>query len=280
MQRYPSIMVPYVGLTTEVNVDNLVNDYDFAVARRIDRTLSDKDIVLMADGTGIVRLDSPLRGDFFERVPGLSMTMIRHSFPLSYAKYTLKTKPKEDDWLGGIVCPCKFWRKASIGEECYLMVYRASSLHGMPARYQTKFGSKDAALKVQDKYEGLKDDIIKNVFTKEKHYQSLGSISLKHSPTKLNYWHFELTLRNCEGDIISRAKFKKEQDPATMNMSSSFVNYVIDHFLFKLFWVNDNPCEKDVPELCFYDPDIRPMHRYLACLWNRIIFGLVPIVTG
>lgn len=185
MKRYPSCMVPTLALL-------------ISVAQRVDKSVDKRDIVMLGD-TGIVKKDSPLHEEIFKRTPKLSMTMLRQEFPISSAKYDLKTRPTNDDWNGGVVSPLQYWRKAIKKRNCFLMVYWAISVHGQPAKYQSKFATRHEAEKVQDTYEGLKDDIVTNKFKKSNYYKAIGTIVLKHSPTALNYWHYELILEKGEG---------------------------------------------------------------------------------
>ena len=135
MKRYPSFMVPYVGLIRKVEVENLLKHGDFAVARRVDRPFSSKDIKILSDGSGIVKQDSPLLSDIFERIPDMSMTMLRQEFPISSSKYDLRMRPTADDWNGGVIIPCLYYRKAIKKSDCFLMVYKAKGLHGRPSGF-------------------------------------------------------------------------------------------------------------------------------------------------
>lgn len=100
LKRYPSFMVPYVGLIKRVEVDSLLQYGDFSVARRIDKSFSTEDIKILSDGSGIVKQDSSLLSDFFKRIPNMSLTMLRLEFPISSAKYDLKMRTTDDDWNG------------------------------------------------------------------------------------------------------------------------------------------------------------------------------------
>ena len=279
MKCYPSCMVPRVGLKHDVKVEELLKLGDVAFARRVDRSLSQKDVRRMADGTCIVPADSDLREDTFKRIPFLSVTMLRRAFPLEYAKYDLKMKSPDDDWKGGFVWPWKNKRRATRVVNSYLMVYKASLLHNQPAKYQRRFDSREEAELLKDDYDGLAEALIHNEFTKKSYYHSLGTISLMHSPTLLNYWHYELKLENREGKVIKKVEYKDGQDPEEMNMNASFVNYVWDHFLCKLFWVDENPCIPDIPLSFFCDNKIGKFRRVVAAWINKCLFAFVPIVA-
>lgn len=276
MKRYPSYMVPYVGLNKRVEVDILLKYGDFSVARRVDKDFDETDIKMLGD-TGIVRKDSSLQEEIFSRIPKLSMTMLRRDFPISLAKYDLKMRPRDDDWNGRVVCPLRYWRKAIIKKNSFLMVYRAKSIHGQPAKYQTKFASRQDAEKVQDTYEELKDDIITNSFKKSNYYKATGIIKLKHSPTALNYWHYELILEKGEGGIVNSVEFKPKTEPPKMNLKQSFVNYVWETYLCKHFWVDVNPCQNDIPITCFLDSGVSDHRRQMAERLNKYLFFVVPI---
>lgn len=279
MNRYPSYMVPFVGLNPEIKVDDLLEHYDFAIARRVDRSLNNRDIIIKPDGTGIVRTDSSLRADYFERVPNLSLTMLRLNHSLSSAQYSLLMKPTIDDWKGGIVVPWRLRGKASMNKESFLMVYCASNIHNQPTKYKKKFQSLSEAQVAQDKYEGLKNDIIAKAFSKDQFYKAYGQIFLRHSPTLLNYWHYELKLVDSEGNTINSVKYKKDETYDMMNMRPSFVSYVLDNYLFKFFWVNKNPCSEDIPYTKFFNKTTSPLIRWLADILNRCFFSLFPIVS-
>ena len=279
MKCYPSSMVPYIGLNHEVKVDELLKIGDVAIARRVDRLLSSKDIRRMADGTCIVPADSSLREETFERIPFLSITMLRQSHPMAYAKYDLEMKPKTDDWKGGMVWPWKQKDKANKCGDSYLMVYKASQLHNQPAKYQRRFESRETAEELQDDYEGLKDALIHKEFTRKSFYQSIGTLSLKHSPTVLNYWHYELVLENKEGKVIKNVKYKEGENEEEMNMNASFVNYVWEHFLCKMFWVDENPCSPEIPMSYFYDSRVCGIKRIFASWVNKCLYTVVPIVA-
>lgn len=279
MKRYPSYMVPYIGLSPNVNVDELKGSCEFAIARRVDKPFCESDIKLMPDGTGIVRADSPLRGETFERVPNLSMTLLRHAKPISSAQYSLDMKSPKDNWTGGMVNPWMYRGKATKVNDCYLMVYLLGNLHGQPAPYQRRFNKRTDAVSVQDKYDNLKDDILKNSFSTKTLYNATGRILLKHSPTTLNYWHFELKLEKSEGGFVESVKYKEGEDPAKMNMRPSFVKYVLDNYLFKMFWVDYNPCNQDISDSCFYDRKVCYIKRWAAEFMNRCVFAMVPIVN-
>lgn len=278
MYCYPSCMVPYTGLKTNVKVDNLIHIGDFAIARRSDRPYSDKDIKQIGDDY-IVRADSDLREDpnLFKRVPDFSMTMLRHDYPICYAKYDLKMKSPEDDWTGGRVKPCKLKGRAKMIGDCYLMVYLATNLHNQPVQYQRKFEKKEDAKTVEDFYEDLKDALVHNRFTKKTFYMATGQILLKHSPTLLNYWHYELKLKTSEGEFVNTAKYKSDTAPGQLNYRESFVTYVLDNYLFKHFWVDKNPCKTDIPLSCFYDDRVNIVERWAANIMNNILFASIPI---
>ena len=275
--HYPFYMVPYPGLIREVNVDGLTEHGCFSVARRVDKAFSEKDIKIMPDGTGIVRADSSLREETFERVPNLSVTMLRNTFPIESAKYNLTMRPETDDWKGGLVKPCQYKDKAFIKDNCYLMVYLNENLHGQPVDYQRKFETLEDAKAVEEYYEDLKNEIVAKTFSTKKLYKAVGMILLKHSPTMLNYWHFELKLQKGEGGFIENTKYKPNEVPSKMNMKQSFVDYVLENYLFKMFWVDKNPCKQDIPYNCFYDNDVCGLKRMIARVWNQCVFAIVPI---
>lgn len=281
MYCYPSCMVPYIGLKSDVKVDNLINVGDFAIARRSDRPYSDNDIKQMADGCCIVRSDSDLREDpvLFKRVPSLSMTMLRQDYPICYAKYNLNMKPQEDEWIDSIVKPWKLKGCANMVEDCYLMVYLATNLHNQPIPYQRKFEKREDAKNVEDYYEDLKDALVHNRFTKKSFYKAIGQILLKHSPTLLNYWHYELKLKTSEGGFVNTVKYKSDTAPDQLNYRESFVTYVQDNYLFKHFWVDKNPCQTDLPLSCFYDDRVNIVERWIANILNNILFASIPITS-
>lgn len=270
---YPAYMVPRVGLEKDVKVDDLRQKGDMAVARRIDRAFDEKEFRKMSDGTYVVRMDSALHEETFERIPNMSMTMLRRLFPIESAKYDLRMKPKVDDWKGGMVNPWTNRGKAIKLKDVYLMVYKVSSLQNQPAEYQRRFENKSLAEQVQQNYKGLKEDIRQGQFQKAKYYGGTGHIYLKHSPTKLNYWHYELVLENAEGEIINGVKRTGDQQ----NMKPTFVEYVWNHFLNKQFWIDENPSE-DIPESCFYDSEVFGIERWAAEIMNKIMFASIPIV--
>ena len=272
-QYYPSYMVPHVGLSTEVNIDNILMEGDLAVARRVDKPFDSKDFRRMSDGTWIVRLDSSLHDETFDRIPNLSMTMLRQAFPLKSAKYNLEMKPKVDDWKGGGINPWRYRGKAVRMEGPFLMVYKASSLHNKPARYQRRFEGKKLAELVKEHYLGLREDLKNGIYTNNQYYPGIGRVFLKHAPTKLNFWHYELKLVNAEGESINNVKQTGDQQ----NMKPTFVEFVWNHFLNKMFWIDENPCE-DVPESCFYDPNVCGIERWVAEIMTKILFSSVPIV--
>lgn len=278
MHRYPSYMVPYVGLNPDVDVDALLQYGDFAVARRIDQPFSEEDIAIFPDKSAVVKADSSLREDVFNRIPRLSMTMLRLEFPLTCVKYDIDMKGEVDDWKGRMVRPWKYRGKATSASDGYLLVYNAENLHNKPADYQRKFESLEEAENVQENYEGLKDGIVAKTFSRKKYYKAIGCISLRHAPTMLNYWHFELRLRNGEGEEIKSVKYKPNEAPSQMNIRSSFVNYVLDNYLFKMLWIDKNPCEKDIPISCFYSSSTSSFNRRIANRINKCVFALIPIV--
>lgn len=277
MKCYPSFMVPYVGLIRKVEVGSLLKHGDFAVARRVDRPLSSKDIKTFSDGSGIVRQDSLLLSDFFERIPYMSMTMLRQEFPITSAKYDLKMRPTDDDWNGGVVFPCQYWHKAIKKSDCFLMVYKAKNLHGMPSQHQARFDNIIDAQNQQDYYEGLKDDIVTNNFRSKKYYKGTGRIFLRHSPTALNYWHYELELTKSEGGAVKGVKYKANEKPEQMNLKQSFVNFVWETYLCKHFWVDKNPCENDIPMTCFIDKKVSCFKRQMSERLNKCLFATMPI---
>lgn len=275
---YPSFMVPYTGLIREVNVDNLLECGDFALARRIDKPFSSKDIKIFSDGSGIVTHDASLISDLFEHTPNMSMTMLRKEYPIYTAMYDLHMKSSDDDWNGGGVKPWKYRNKARKVRDCFLMVYKATCLHGMPSKYQTRFENLKEAQDKQEYYEMLKDDIVTSNFKKSNFYKGTGHISLRHSPTALNYWHYELVLVKTDGDTVRNVKYEKDKKPEQMNLKQSFVNYVWNAYLCKNFWVNNNPCKDDIPMSCFFDKRVCNFKRQIAEGMNKCMFSIVPIV--
>lgn len=277
MKRYPSFMVPYVGLIKRVEVDSLLQYGDFSVARRVDRPFSSDDIKILSDGTGIVKQDSSLLSDFFERIPNMSMTMLRQEFPISSAKYDLKMRSADDDWNGRVVRPWSYRKKAIRVRNCYLMVYMAKGLHGKPSKHQARFENIKDAQDKQDYYEGLKDAIVTNNFGRKKYYKGTGRIFLKHSPTALNYWHYELELDKSEGGTVTGVKYNPEEKPEQMNLKQSFVNFVWETYICKHFWVDKNPCKNDIPMACFLDSGVSDYRRQMYERLNKCLFSLVPI---
>lgn len=272
-------MVPYTGLNPEVNVDELLMNGDFAIARRVDKAFCEDDIKHLSDDSCIVRADSTLREETMNRIPNLSTTMLRRSFPLHAAMLDVRMKSPDDDWKGGMINVWSFRGRAIRPKASFLMIYRAKGIHRHPVEYQRKFESKDAAASVQGYYEGLENDIVTNKFTKSKSYTGIGQLWLKHSPTMLNYWHYELKLQNSEGKIIKDAKFKPVTDKEQMNMKQSFIEYVWDNFLYKHFWVDKNPCEKDIALSYFLDGHTRFAKRWAASYLTKCLFSIVPIVA-
>ena len=279
MTCYPSCMVPHTGLNPDVNVDELLTHGDFSVARRVDREFCGDDIRRMSDNTCIVRADSTLREETISRIPNLSTTMLRLSFPLPTAMLDVKMKSPNDDWNGGIIDARRFRGRAIRLKASYLMVYKASLIHRKPVDYKRSFEKRKEAIPVQNCYDELEEDIVKNKFTKSKLYHGFGQIWLKHSPTKLNYWHYELKLENSEGQFIKDAKYKPVDDAAKRNMKQSFIEYVWDNYLYKHFWVDMNPCKTDIAISHFYDGRICFMRRWAAATMTRCLFGFVPIVA-
>lgn len=266
---YPSAMIPFAGLSTSIDVDDIIVNNDFALARRIDRAFSTADIKEFPDGSCIVKEDSTLLDDFFERIPFLSMTMLRSSFPIEFARFI----GCRDSWNGGIVFPWKYRGLKGINPNSYLMVYKARNLHNQPVQYKRRFVNQTEAKKNQDYYEQLKDDIVMNAFTNMTLYSGIGGISLRHSPTPMNYWHFELVLKNREGEIIKNAKQESK-----VNMKTTFVNYVWDQYLKKHFWVNNNPINEEIPLSFFFDKHTCAPIRRIAKTITRALFTLCPIV--
>ena len=270
---YPAYMVPHRGLLKEVKIDNLLKEGDVALARRVDREFETKEFRRMSDGTYVAKMDSSLHDETFEHIPKMSMTMLRQSFPIESAKYDLKMKPEVDDWNGGVVFPCSYRGKAIKHKDSFLIVYNASLLHNQPAEYQRKFDNKKMAEQVQENYKGLKEVLEQGKYQNSNYYKAFGRIYLKHSPTNLNYWHYELILENAEGEIIKNVKTTGDQQ----NMKPTFVEYVWNHFLNKQFWIDENHCE-DVPENCFYDTDVCLIERWAAGIMKKLMFVSVPIV--
>lgn len=281
MCQYPSYMIPFLGLNPKVKIDDLMKYGDFSVARRVDASLSEAGVIIKPDGSGIVKADSPLREQtsFLERIPNLSMTMMRQDHSISSAKFHVEMEAGVDDWKGGIVKLSKFKGKAKLIDNCFLMVYKASLIHEKPAHYQRKFTSFEEADSVKEFYDDLKDQIVANKFTKSTFYKAVGQILLQHSPTMLNYWHYELKLKNSEGEYIERVKFKNNDATAQMNMRPSFVIYVLEHFLFKFFWVDLNPCGVDIPYSCFFDKKMPSIIRWLADKYNSYQCERVSLVS-
>lgn len=276
---YPSCMIPFPGLILEVEVDRLLEHGGFSIARRVDKKFSSDDIIQMSDGSCSVRLDSTLREETLLRIPNLSTTMLRNAYSLQPAMYVVKMKSPEDDWKGGIVHACKFMGKAFKPNVSYLMVYLANNIQRQPVNYQRKFENRMEAESNQEYYEDLKNDIVANKFTKGTFYKGNGLIRIKHSPTMLNYWHFEIKLVNSKGEIIENAYYKPAKVPSQRNMKQSFVEYVWDNYLCKHFWVNKNPCETDLAMSLFEDNSICSLKRWVASHWTKCIFNVIPIVA-
>ncbi len=275
MHCYPSFMVPYIGLNPKVSVDALLVYSDFAIARRIDQPYSDTDFQKMADGLYYVKNESSLHDEFFERIPKLSVTMLRCEYPIETAKYKLKMKPRKDDWKGNIVVwPWKHWFQAIMMNESYLIVYKASRLQNQPIKYQRKFNNKKEAEELKEYYEELDDALITNKFTKETRYTGIGKIFLEHSPTMLNYWHYELKLEDSEGKEIDKVKIPASGE---INKKQDFVEYVWKNFLSKRLRIDKNPCCEDIPYKCFYDNMYGSRKRQGKRIINKCLFSIFPI---
>lgn len=157
------------------------------------------------------------------------------------------------------------------------MVYKASSLHGKPTKHQARFDNIKEAQNKQDYYEGLKDDIVTNNFERKKYYQGTGCIFLRHSPTALNYWHYELELEKSEGGTVKSVNYNPNEKPEQMNWKPSFVTFVWETYLCKHFWVDRNPCENDIPMAFFLDSGVSNYRRQMNDRFNKCLFSIVPI---
>ena len=205
--------------------------------------------------------------------------MLRLSFPLQASMLDVKMKSPDDDLKCGLINAPSFCGRVIQPKASCLMVYKAKLIHRKPVDYQRKFERKDEAIQVQNCYDGLEEDIVKNKFTKSKFYHGLGQIWLKHSPTKLNYWHYELKLENSESQLIKDAKYKSVDDAEKKNMKQSFIEYVWDNYLYKHFWVDMNPCKADLEMSNFHDGRVCFARRWAASYLTKCLFGMVPIVV-
>ena len=92
-----------------------------------------------------------------------------------------------------------------------------------------------------------------------------GEINLKHTPTDLNYRHFELKIHDDKGKIVENLRsFQSAQMKPQRNGIDDLAQYIFEHILRKNFEVDKLfSGTSSLPEDVFFDGNIPAEEREL-----------------
>lgn len=247
---YSCKFIPYKGLKTEVDVGVLLDNADFSIARRCDYST---DILRKCGDSYLIPQDSNILEEFYERLPSMSMTYVYDEESLESASYRLH-KPACDKWNGENVNLVDCKNSIEKKDPCFQLVFSAKKLHNISIPYSKKFGSLEDFVKHN----------IEEAFAKDKTYPVVGKIILQHSPTQLNYYHFELMLLDDNGNPLKNVSSlqKALANPhSKINGRDCFALYVLDQ-MTKYFEVNHAfDGTSSLPESLFCDNGVLPEDR-------------------
>jgi hypothetical protein len=250
---YSCKLIPYKGLKIKVDVDALLETSDFALARRVDMPFSESGINDSC-GSYVIPDDAPFMEDLFRRIPSMSMTFVDDDETYEAAFYQ-QCGLACGDWNGENIFFSNYSETIEKKENCFQLIYSAKHLHNVEIPYARKF------LKESD----MTDCKIQEKFDKNAIYNVKGVTILNHSPKNLNYRHFELTLKDVEGKIVTSSKISSYPDahknPTSKSGRDKFVLFVLDNLLKTDFDINMSEQVKNLPESIFFDSSIQNEER-------------------
>ena len=243
---YSCKMIPYQGLKIKAEVDVLLEKSDFSLARRIDKPLAESGIDCSC-GVPVIPLSAPLLDEFYYRIPSMSMTFVDDEETCEAASYKL-CELARDNWNGENIDFSNYENAIEKKGNCFQIIYSAKNLHKREIPYVRKFQKQSEMIECK----------IQDLFKKDKKYDVKGSIFLEHSPTNLNYRHFELKLQDAQGKIIKSGGISSYPESGKNETSKSgrdcFTRYVLKNFLAKDFTIDKIPEEAScLPESIFFD---------------------------
>lgn len=254
MSVYPYQMVPYKGLKKEISVDILCEN-DFFIARRVD-----KDCIKKCGPKNIIPLDSSCVENLFKNVPNMSTTLLVDKDFVEFAKFS-QGKRGRINWDGENVQSINYHGEAEKKNACDLVIYNGKNLHKQPVNFQ-KYFSKPRDAKDVDTFLSDEDrDLLKKgKFECAESHNIDGCIELKHSATMLNYWHFELNLKNASNEKIKKLNKSlddvKDKKTTELPVKESFALFVLNNYLLKNFLCVLPDTFSPVPCDVFFDDSV------------------------
>lgn len=251
MEYYPHYMVPYEGLNPECDVCDLLQISDFVLARRVDYNFKDAKLGTVGPYYTL-SADSPVISEFYKRIPFMSMTMMGVAAGVKDAAY-IQSAPGSDTWTDGLVKAEDYIGKVKVSSNCFQIIYIASNLHLQPVMYVKKYGSlKEAKEESNLMVDEQKNKVIQNRFQRTDLFDFKGQLLLKHSPSHLNYWHFELVLKYANGKDVKNLTpdfLNSDKEPVGKD---SFAVFVFNHYLRKNLIIDKIPFETSLSLSDFY----------------------------
>lgn len=278
MDIYPYKMVPYVGLSKDKSIDDLLKNGNFAIARRID--LSEEDAGIHRVGSvSLLGRDSLGAHHVYNFSPNLSVTILGVGATLHDCAYR-QTVPGNKDWNGDMIFVKDYVGCVEVKNPCIQLVYAAANLHNQPAQYNKRFQKESEAKAELNLMEKSPIDMtVKRWFDSSTSYPLTGKIFLRREPTMLNFWHVVLVLQMINGkEIRNITKDVMDNLVKEPKAADSFALYVLDNYLLKNFTVNTLPFDTGLTELDFLDENISEEVRMANSTATKEAFKSTPIV--
>ncbi len=199
---YPIKILPRTNYRLEIDCNELISeDCNIVLLHRSNKNINDT-----FNELGHLREDSILA----ENVPRLSMNFLGSFFKIKFIKYSA-INPATKAWGGEKIDHSLYAHLFTIKRPSIPIFFKASDLHNKKFPFTLKKESPKA--KEYLKYFNTK--IGKE--TEEARFD--GSLQIKHSPNKLNYWHIELLLMSPTGNEIRYTKSPDNLTTATLALT-------------------------------------------------------------
>ena len=201
--EYPSDIIPQSGFKLSIDIDGLLNaQSDILFSRRID-----KDVLDCEYFGGKIMVESE---DITDDYKNLSLNLLGGLFENEKHLHFRQMKPGTDAWDGKDVDMEKYSTCFEIKRPCFPIYLKAIDLHNQKFPYRRHIG------KLKD-YNDIQNNIIDrtlDVFHGEDDYTFEGTVKIVHSPTMLNYWHFEVkgVPEDSKGQSLEKTKSKWQKN--------------------------------------------------------------------
>ncbi|MCQ2360944.1 MAG: hypothetical protein MJ009_05655 [Paludibacteraceae bacterium] len=243
MKNYPATLIPIPGWERLLNIDKIRNsNIDFPIVRRISGIFKQNRHFFIEVGQGVYHLllDANLPEYNLSSIADLSMNIISDECSIEDSMYRHNIKDAKgndiDNWNGERVLLRKYKKCLHCVDPCYFIALKASNIHNQTFTYERQYADIKQYNKDKESID-TKDpkEIIIKAFSSNDLYKVNGVLKLKHSPTKLNYWHTVLkTYAPKHSKGLKKIDSRWKQDVAQQ---------IFESILRKNIWINELPCK-------------------------------------